>query len=108
LKNIFGNGAGGKTTGGVGNGGGNAKNILFDCGAGATVTDCSLITFPSLMTIGPGAAPGSMIGAGAGLWFSLTSRLGAGPAGTTIGATFPATDGNWIINGPGAGPGAMT
>jgi hypothetical protein len=66
LKNTFGNGAGGNTTGGVGNGGGNAKNILFGSGAGARVMDCSLITFPSLMTIGPGAAPGSMMGAGGG------------------------------------------
>lgn len=108
LKNIFGSGAGGKTTGGVGNGAGNAKNILFGSGAGAYVTVCSLITFPPLTTMGPGAAGGSMIGAGGGACVSLTSRLAPGPPGTTIGAAFPLTDGVWIITGPGAGPGAMT
>jgi len=94
--------------GAVGNGAGNAKNILFEAGAGEHEIDCSLTTFPSLIMIGLGAQPGSMIGVGDGLWFSLPSRLGAGPTGTTISAHSPATDGNWTKSGPHASPGAMT
>lgn len=94
--------------GGVGAGAGNAKNILGASGAGAMVTDGFLITLPSLMIMGPGAAPGRIMGAGSGCCLSLTIRLGAGPAGIMTGAVFADFDGNWMISGPGAGPGAMT
>lgn len=67
-----------------------------------------LTIFPSLMMIGPGAAPGRITGLGGGLWLSLTTKLGAGPAGTMTGGNLPDFDGNWTISGPGAGPGAIT
>lgn len=94
--------------GGVCNAGGNAKYILGGSGAGAYVMLGFLIVFPSLMIIGPGAAPGRMTGAGGGLWLSLTTKFPGGPAGMTTGANFSDFDGNWTISGPGAGPGAIT
>lgn len=94
--------------GGVGNAGGKAKNILGASGAGAFVIDGALTTSPSLMTIGPGAAPGRIMGPGGGLWLSLMTKLGDGPAGMTTGGNLPDFEGNWTINGPGAGPGAIT
>lgn len=98
---------GGNTTGGVGRGGGNEKNIFGASGAGAFVMHGDLTTSPSLIIMGPGSAPGRITGHGAGLWFNLTTRFGDGPAGTMIGANFPDFDGNWTISGPGAGPGAI-
>lgn len=85
------------------------KNILFEVGtSGAHVMDCSLTSFLSLMMIGPGAPPESITGAGAGHWVKLTSRLGAGPAGTTISVHYPAADGNWTKSGPHTDPVDMT
>lgn len=60
------------------------------------------------MIIGPGAAEGRIIGAGGGAGLTLTTKLGAGPAGRTIGGALPTFVGNWTTIVGGAGPGAMT
>lgn len=108
MKNTLGNGPGGSNTGGAATGAGKAKNMLGAAGAGASVMDGFFMVSPSLIMIGPGSAAGKTIGAGGGHGLTLTSRLGAGPAGMTSGGTLQFFDGNWTTKGPSAGGGAMT